>query len=175
MHSTPRVISGNQHCHLLEWFIFHQCTYSQGNGASLPGFYQPLRWQGFGFLKDGNKSVFLSSAVHSEYCWWKSYFFPLPFPLLNAWFPVKNDWDNWKYKLLSKYIFIENKRIFIFILLPASCAEEIIQREILLTQHFWHISLCASYLLVSEVVSDSEASPSWQVACSESSQLVNWR
>lgn len=54
----------------------------------------------------------------------------------------KKDCDNWKYKLLSRYTFIENKRIFIFILLPVSCTEEIIQREILLTQHFWHIILC---------------------------------
>lgn len=129
-----------------------------------------------GFLKMGTKTYFfcqlftLSTADRNH-----TPFLPFPLPLLNAWFPIKNDWNSWKDKLLSQYIFTENKRIFIFILLLASCAEEIIQWEILLTQHFWHISLCVSYLPVSEVVSDSEASPSWQVVCSESSQLVNWR
>lgn len=93
----------------------------------------------------------------------------------NTWFPIKNDWENWKYKWLSKCIFIENKIIFIFIQLPTSCTEEIIQQEILLTRHYWHITLCVSYLPVSELASNSEASPSWQVVCSVSSQLVNWR
>lgn len=144
-------------------------------------FYQLLGWWDFGFLQNGKEKdqkyvVFVSCSLLillMEILALSSSSPTLPQQMVPN---KKNDWDKGKYKLLSKYIFIENKRIFIFIQLPTSCAgEEVIQWEILLTRHFWHITLCVSYLLVSELVSNSEASPSWQVVCSVSSQLVNWR
>lgn len=144
-------------------------------------FYQLLGWWGFGFRQNGKEKdqkyvVFVSCSLLillMEILALSSSSPTLPQQMVPN---KKNDWDKGKYKLLSKYIFIENKRIFIFIQLPTSCAgEEVIQWEILLTRHFWHITLCVTYLLVSELVSNSEASPSWQVVCSVSSQLVNWR